>query len=127
MDVTPTMIPSTVHSTEPELDGLSARVKHGDKKAIPELARQFESVFMAQLVKEMRQSLEPDTLFGNDPGDVYGGLFDMFLGKHLAKSGGIGLAKMLERHLNSHDISTKTATPTNAPWHSSTKKLSKTA
>jgi flagellar protein FlgJ len=119
MDVLPVMTPPAGHMAEPELQSLSARVKHGDKTAIPALARQFESVFMAQLVKEMRQTLEPDTLFGNDPGDVYGGIFDLFMGNHLAKAGGIGLAKVLERHMGAATHSppaASTNTPTSNPW-----------
>jgi peptidoglycan hydrolase FlgJ len=115
MDVMPVLTPPTGQSAEPELESLSGRVKRGDKAAIPALARQFESVFMAQLVKEMRQTLEPGTLFGNDPGDVFGGMFDLFLGKHLAKSGGIGLASMLERYLGGAD-QPRTATAKSARW-----------
>jgi flagellar protein FlgJ len=115
MDVVPVLSPSVGHAGDPDLESLSGRVKHGDKTAIPALARQFESIFMAQMVKEMRQTLEPGTLFGNDPGDVMGGMFDLFLGKHLAQSGGIGLAKMLERYLGADDHGS-TATPTSARW-----------
>jgi flagellar protein FlgJ len=118
MDTLPVIAPPTGHLAEPEIESLSARVKRGDKSAIPALAKQFESVFMAQLVKEMRQTLEPGTLFGNDPGDVYGGMFDLFLGKHLAGAGGIGLAKVLERSMGStaHSHATPTSTPTENPW-----------
>ena len=52
------------------------------------------------LLKEMRQTLEQDGgLFPGDTGDVQGGLFDLYLGKHLADSGGFGLAAVLERQL----------------------------
>jgi flagellar protein FlgJ len=74
---------------------------------------------MAQLVKEMRQTLEPGTLFGNDPGDVFGGMFDLFMGKHMAKAGGIGLAKVLERHLGdttNSPTTTATSNLTSNPW-----------
>ena len=45
-------------------------------KAADQVAQDFESVFASMLLKEMRQSLEPGSLFGEDSGDVYGGLFD---------------------------------------------------
>jgi Rod binding domain-containing protein len=125
MDVLPAVAAPAGQMAEPELESLSGRVKSGDKTAIPALARQFESVFMAQLVKEMRQTLEPGTLFGNDPGDVYGGLFDMFMGKHLAQAGGIGLGAMLTRHMEASDhshnaphSSSPTSNPTHTPWRS---------
>jgi flagellar protein FlgJ len=120
MDVMPVVTPPVGQLAEPELESLSGRVKHGDKTAIPALARQFESVFMAQLVKEMRQTLEPGTFFGNDPGDVYGGMFDLFIGKHLAQAGGIGLAKMMVKHMQGATHSptaTPTSTPTSTSWN----------
>ncbi len=113
MDATPAVVASPDGLAEPELQSLGARVKRGDKAAVPALARQFESLFLAQMVKEMRQTLEPGTLFGDDPGDVYGGMFDLFLGKHLARSGGIGLAAVLERYL---DPATGHAPATHTPW-----------
>jgi peptidoglycan hydrolase FlgJ len=119
MDVMPVVTPPAGQLAEPELESLGGRVKRGDKAAIPALAKQFESVFMAQLVKEMRQTLEPGTFFGNDPGDIYGGMFDLFIGKHLAQAGGIGLAKMMEKHMLGAAQSppaTLTNTPTSTSW-----------
>lgn len=85
---------------EPDLQSLSARVRAGDKNAIPALGRQFESVFLSQLFKEMRQTLEPDGMFGHDAGDALGGIFDMMMGKFVAGAGGIGLAAVFSRQLS---------------------------
>lgn len=57
-------------------------------------------MFLSLLLKEMRQSLEPDGLFAGDAGDVQGGLFDLYLSKHLADAGGVGLAAAVERQLS---------------------------
>lgn len=64
-------------------------------------AREFEATFLSLLLKEMRHTLDPDGggLFAGDTGDVQGGLFDLFLSKHLADAGGIGLAPAIERQL----------------------------
>ena len=56
----------------------------------------FESVFASTMLKQMRQSLEPGSMFGQDSGDVYGGLFDRFMGDQLTKGQGLGLARMIE-------------------------------
>jgi Rod binding domain-containing protein len=88
-----------VAQAEPDLAGLARRVRQGDKTALPALGRQFEALFLSQLVQEMRQTLEPGGLFGKDGGDVMGGLFDLYLGKHLARAGGVGLGPMLQRQL----------------------------
>jgi peptidoglycan hydrolase FlgJ len=64
------------------------------------VARDLEANFLSMLLKEMRQTLEPDGgLFPGDTGDVQGGLFDLFMGQHLAAAGGFGLAAALDRHL----------------------------
>ncbi|MDB5307477.1 MAG: hypothetical protein JWO38_1679 [Gemmataceae bacterium] len=73
-------------------DTAAARVK--------EMAREFEATFLSMILKEMRETLDPEGgLFPGDSGDVQGGLFDMFLGRHLADSGGVGLAATLERNV----------------------------
>ena len=47
-------------------------------------AKDFESVFMTMLVKELRQSIGGEGLFGNGPGrHVYEGLFDQMMGEAL--------------------------------------------
>jgi len=64
------------------------------------VARDLEATFLTMLLKEMRQTLEPDGgLFPGDSGDVQGGLFDLYMGQHLAASGGFGLATAIDRQL----------------------------
>ena len=68
----------------------------------PETAREFEATLLGMLLKEMRQSMEPDGgLFPGDSGDIQGGLFDLYMGRYLADAGGIGMAPALERQLRS--------------------------
>lgn len=62
------------------------------------LAQEFESLFVSQLIKEMRQSSE-EGLFPGDESDTFGGMFDMFLGRHIAENGGIGLADSIRSAL----------------------------
>lgn len=61
---------------------------------IEQLGTEFESVFLSMLLKEMRNSLE-DGLFGSEGSDSFGGMFDMFIGQHLAKTGSIGVGDLL--------------------------------
>ncbi len=82
--------------------------RRGGNRSVEAVAGQFESLFLSLVLKEMRQTLEPGALFGEDRADVCGGLFDLYLGQHLAKAGGFGLAAMLKRQL-------KTAAPDNDP------------
>jgi Rod binding domain-containing protein len=98
-------LPRVVEDTD--VQALAARAHRGDATAVPGLARQFESVFLSQLLKVMRESLdEEEGLFGKDPADIQGGLFDQMMGKHLAEAGGIGLATMLCRQLKTDSPAT---------------------
>ena len=62
--------------------------------AIREAAEGFEGVFMSILVEEMMKSTEVTK--GNP---LYSGLMTEKLGDQLARSGGIGLADVLERQM----------------------------
>jgi Rod binding domain-containing protein len=73
------------------------------------LAQEFESLFVSQLIKEMRQSSE-EGLFPGDESDTFGGMFDMFMGRHIAQSGGIGLADSIRSALESQQ-----GTPASGP------------
>lgn len=72
-----------------------------DARATQQVAKEFESVFATILLKEMRATLEEGTLFEGDKGDVYGGIFDLYLGQSIAESGGLGIAEMLNSYLQS--------------------------
>lgn len=83
-----------------ELMALSlAKPRQVDPQRIDKVAREFDGVFYSLLLKELRQSLEPDTLFPQDSSDVLGGLFDMFLGQHLAQSGSLGIGALVKKQL----------------------------
>ena len=60
----------------------------------------FESMFASLVLKEMRQTLDSDTMFAGDAGDVYGGMFDMYMGQHIAATGGLGIAAAVRRQLD---------------------------
>jgi flagellar protein FlgJ len=70
-----------------------------DARSIERTAADMESLFASLMLKEMRQTLEPGSLFGDDASDSCGSLFDLYLGQHVAKSGGLGIADMVKRQL----------------------------
>ena len=81
------------------------------------MAGEMEATFLSMLLKEMRQTLDPDEgggLFPGDSGDVQGGLFDLYMSKHLADAGGIGLATTIVRQMQENGSAPKTGTTTNA-------------
>lgn len=62
--------------------------------AIREAAEGFEGIFMSMLVEEMMKGSQVA-----EANPVYSGLMTQKLGDQLARSGGIGLADILERQL----------------------------
>lgn len=79
-----------------------ARLQRTDETRLRDMAKEFEATFLSMLLKEMRQTLEPEGgFFAGDTGDVQGGLFDLYLGRHLAEVGGIGMANSLIQQLAS--------------------------
>jgi flagellar protein FlgJ len=96
--VSATTMPMMFAGADPA--SLAAQTRAGGDRAIEKAATGFESMFLSLMLKEMRQTLEPDTLFGPDSGDVLGGLFDMFLSQYLAPAGALGIASMVRKQLN---------------------------
>ena len=89
------------------VDALAERleaVEAVDGAAQHQIAVEFESVFISLLLKEMRQTLNEDGFFAGDQSDVYGGIFDLFMGQHLAQSGGLGISQMIDVYLESANV-----------------------
>jgi Rod binding domain-containing protein len=93
--VLPLMLPSGGLLEDPQ-----ALAAHSNGTQTQAVAQGFESMFASLLLKQMRQTLDSDTMFGKDTGDVIGGLFDHFLGQHLARSGSLGIGAMVNRYLS---------------------------
>jgi Rod binding domain-containing protein len=62
-------------------------------------AQAFEGMFASMLIKQMRQSLGGNSLCGHDKNDALGGLFDHFMGDHMASNGGLGIGAMIRKQL----------------------------
>lgn len=95
---------------------LGATVKKTADAKVREAAKEMEATFLSMLLKQMRESLEPDGgLFPGDTGDVQGGLFDLYMSKHLADAGGVGMADALLRQMQAAAPKTHTNAPAIPP------------
>ena len=63
------------------------------------VGRQFESMFVSMLIKQMRQTVDGESMFGSDPGDIVGGMFDQFMGDHIGQADRFGIAQMIRTQL----------------------------
>ncbi|MDF1642782.1 MAG: flagellar assembly peptidoglycan hydrolase FlgJ [Pseudomonadales bacterium] len=86
------------------LGDLKRKGKEGDKDAIREVARQFESLFVHQLLKSMRQANEifsEGSFLSSNETKSYEQMFDNQLSLSMTKGRGIGLADSIVRQLSS--------------------------
>ncbi|MBP3956824.1 rod-binding protein [Gemmata sp. G18] len=103
--------------SDPYAAKYGATVQSKEEARLKNMAGEMEATFLSMLLKEMRQTLDPDEgggMFPGDSGDVQGGLFDLYLGRHLADGGGIGLAATLVRQMQTAGAVPKPVTPTDA-------------
>lgn len=70
-------------------------------QTIEETAIQFESLFINEMLKTMRDSINQSDLFGSDAVQQYTEMYDQQLSVHLAKQG-FGLKEMIIQQLGGH-------------------------
>jgi flagellar protein FlgJ len=67
-----------------------------DREKLKKACSDFEALFLARMLKIMRQSVPSSGLWGNSPGkEIYDSLMDQELGKKMAQREGLGLGKKL--------------------------------
>jgi flagellar protein FlgJ len=82
------------------LAALKRQVKDGDPKALKAAAQQFEALFLQMVLKSMRDATPREGLFDSEQSRMYESLLDQQMVQVLgAKSGGTGLAAMIEKQL----------------------------
>lgn len=67
-------------------------------------AKDFESVFLSMMLKEMRNTLDQENggLFAGEGSDTLGGMFDMYMSQHLAKTQPLGIGDAVGQALDSY-------------------------
>jgi murein DD-endopeptidase MepM/ murein hydrolase activator NlpD len=74
-----------------------------ERQQIATLARQFESMLIAQMLREMKDSMTPESDEGGFGADVLGDTVNTEFSMALSKAGGIGLAESLMKALEKLD------------------------
>lgn len=83
------------------LSGLKLQANDRSPEANKAVAKQFEALFLQQMLKGMRQAMaSEDGPFDSETTRFYQGMYDQQLASVMAQNGGIGLAKYIERQLN---------------------------
>lgn len=80
---------------------LRAEATKNPNAALEDVAAQFESIFLQQMLKSMRDATIKSDLFDSSQMDTYQSMADQQLAVSLAESGGIGLARMMVEQMQS--------------------------
>ena len=85
----------------PELATQLEELNSATEKRAESVGKEFESVFVSLLLKEMRNTLDSGEggLFGSEQSDTFGGMFDQFMGQHLADASPLGIADAIKSYL----------------------------
>lgn len=79
-----------------------AQAKEFDARQARAVSRDFEAVFLRQLIRAMRATAG-ETVLGKDAGSrMFRSMFDDALADHLAAGGGTGLGELIYRSLEAH-------------------------
>jgi murein DD-endopeptidase MepM/ murein hydrolase activator NlpD len=72
----------------------------GQKQALKKVSQEFEAIFIGQLLKVMRETIEESGLFGGGFGkSIYTELFDQEISLGMARRGALGISDLLYRNL----------------------------
>ncbi len=67
-----------------------------ESEKVQKVIEEFEGVFMSMMIKQLRETDSGEGFFPGDHSDTYGGMFDMFMGQHLARGSRTGLETLFE-------------------------------
>jgi flagellar protein FlgJ len=79
---------------------LRGQAQQKTEKATRETATQFEAMFINEMLKTMRQTIEKSDLNGSEAEDTFQEMYDRELSQQLAKRNTLGVADMLVKHLD---------------------------
>ncbi len=95
----PKYIPLPAGKGPQALDERRAVIK---EQKLQKVARDFESIFLSQLVRAMGKTVPEGSMTTGGMADL---MFDQVMGKALSEGGGIGLAKIIYRDLLTKEVS----------------------
>lgn len=90
-----------VNTLDPgSLANLKMQTGDGSAESNKLVARQFEALFLQQVMKSMRATVPEDGIFSSESTRFFQGLHDQQFAQVMSERGGLGLAKVIERQLN---------------------------
>ena len=83
---------------------LRAEATKNPNAALEDVAAQFESIFLQQMLKSMRDATVKSDLFESSQMETYQSMADQQLAVQLSEQGGIGLARMMVEQMQTRGL-----------------------
>ena len=93
------ILPQMEQSRLSQLSDLASPGTSKTNKQLKSLSKQFESIFVHQLLKSMRSTVQKTGLFDSHATSMYESLHDEEIAKLMTEQKGIGLAEVIYRDL----------------------------
>ena len=87
-----------------QFSALRADAAKNPNAALEEVAAQFESIFLQQMLKSMRDATVKSDLFDSSQMETYQSMADQQLALQLSEQGGIGLARMMVEQMQTSGL-----------------------
>ena len=86
---------------------LKAKASRNEEMATKEVAKQFEAMFVQMMLKSMRAAVPKNAENRSKTMETFEQMYDREIAVAMSRRGGLGLAKMIETHLEKINVSSK--------------------
>lgn len=90
---------ASVYTDFQGIENLKTRARDDQEGTLDEVAQQFESLLMHQMLKTMRQANLSEGIMDSDQTKFYQDMYDQQISVHLAENGGMGLSDLIKSQL----------------------------
>ena len=111
--MTVSTLSDSVYTDFQGLSQLKYKAATDTPKALQEVGKHFEALFIQMMLKSMREATPDNPLFGDKAEELYRGLFDKQISMNIASNSKLGLADMIVRQLQ-HNVGTQNTTQNDA-------------
>jgi len=97
--------------TTPAASPATTPAASAQKAALAKVAKDFEAVFLRQMIGSMRQATLADGTFDSSASDQFRDMQDSRLADSMAATGGFGVAQLLLKQFDAHPGTAPVAAP----------------
>ena len=105
------MMSGAIYNDFSQFTTLRAEATKNPNAALEDVAAQFESILLQQMLKSMRDATTKSDLFDSSQMDTYQSMADQQLAVQLSEQGGIGLARMMVEQMQTRGMVSESVDP----------------